>query len=187
MAAVSDITSRDAQLQSLLARSTSMKTVITNELKNVCQPPSPQPALPPPSPPRPQLLPYTTTSLYQSREGNRKVHLADNYHHQSMGSEYVDINEMDIVEHRTTATNHIDSSSQKNLLVRRSQRRLKKDEDRKPKKKKPFFNKLYLISLFSVLVSDKHVPCRAWASLPTSYLQIVAIDGDSNGNVFTAF
>lgn len=31
------------------------------------------------------------------------------------------------------------------------------------------------------MVADKHVPCRAWASLPTNYLYISKISDDSEG------
>lgn len=72
---------------------------------------------------------------------------------QSVPNEYVDINEF--VENRSHHYNGmmIDCDrSQENMLQRRSQRKVQKTDE--------------------LLVSDKHVPCRAWATLPTSYLSI---------------
>lgn len=72
---------------------------------------------------------------------------------QTVPNEYVDINEF--VENRSHHYNGMMMDcdrSQENMLQRRSQRKIQKTNE--------------------LLVSDKHVPCRAWATLPTSYLSI---------------
>lgn len=103
---------------------------------------------------------------------------------QSANSEYVDINDMDFIEHRSRG-NYIEEldTSQENLLVRRSQRKLKKEDDRKL-----FYliitilcHENIYIYFFAVMITDKHVPCRAWASLPTTYLYIGKSAQDING------
>ncbi|GAB0098354.1 hypothetical protein DMENIID0001_140750 [Sergentomyia squamirostris] len=73
----------------------------------------------------------------------------------SLSDEYVDINDVKSINEKYCVISGIDDKYGEiypGKSVRKSQRKIQKDG--------------------CLLVADKHVPCRAWASLPTSYLYI---------------
>lgn len=124
MAAVNDITSRDEHLQHYLAQS-SLRDELTTARESI------------PIYEHDQSVTYlnntvdSTTPIEESNSYriNNSIKCT-NVH--SLGSEYVDINDMDFIENRGQTKNIVDPDhSQSNLLMRRSQRKIKKDDERK--------------------------------------------------------
>ncbi|KAJ6646040.1 PR domain zinc finger protein 4 [Pseudolycoriella hygida] len=160
LAAVSDITSRDENLQNYLTQTTHKNDMLTGRIGHASQ-----------------------TNIYETTDDEQIHHLnkmnsvplhltqlesqspttstmshqyTNNVKANGGENEFVDINEMNFMDHRREIDNE-------NLLVRRSQRKIKKDEE--------------------LVISDKQVPFRSLCSLPTSYLYING-NGDTEIKIF---
>ncbi|XP_037049154.1 PR domain zinc finger protein 10-like [Bradysia coprophila] len=159
LAAVNDITSRDENLQNYLAQTSLKNDMLANRipshqtniynstedehihhLNNMNPVPLHLTQM--------ENQPTTTTTMTHTYSTNAKSNGGEN--------EFVDINDMNFMEHRR-------EMDHENLLVRRSQRKVKKDEE--------------------LVICDKQVPYRSLCSLPTAYLYING-NGDNDVKVF---
>lgn len=166
MAAVNDITSRDESLQNYLAQTNIKNDMLTNGISHVqnnIYDPNDNDEIH-------QLRDIDSVQLTQMETQQQNTSAMPHQYPNNLKvnngeNEFVDINEMDFMDHRP----QIDHE---NLLVRRSQRKIKKDEECKFISYVCTLIRFTNFVLVSVVIADKHVPCRSLCSLPTSYLYI---------------
>lgn len=139
VAAVNDITARDEQLQDFLARSSFKEELMLEQSSNTeghhhnYQPPN--------NYAMETITPQTAKNCLSPVPANQNLLHSDDTaagfsndlkitNVRSVTNEYVDINDMEFVQHRTTGGEFSNNdTSHENLLVRRSQRRIKKPDD----------------------------------------------------------
>lgn len=140
MAAVNDITARDEQLQDFLARSSFKEELMLEQSSNTeghhhnYLPPTNYPLetiIPQQAKNFPTPLPTNQNSLHSDDTAAGFSNDLKITNVRSVTNEYVDINDMEFVQHRTTGCTEFtnNDTSHENLLVRRSQRRIKKQDD----------------------------------------------------------
>lgn len=153
VAAVNDITARDEQLQDFLARSSFKEELMLEQSSNTdahqhsYQPPSDyvlETVKPHPVKIFAPLVPSNQASLQHKNQKQQppsddttvgysndlKITNVRSVTNDINTNEYVDINDMEFVQHRSTGGEFSNSdTSHENLLVRRSQRRIKKPDD----------------------------------------------------------
>lgn len=123
MAAVNDITSRDENLQNYLAQTSMKNDILTNRMpqSNIYDSTDDEP-IHHLSNIDPVPLHLTQMESQQPTTSTMSHQYSNNIKVNSGENEFVDINDMNFMEHRR----EIDHE---NLLVRRSQRKIKKDEE----------------------------------------------------------
>lgn len=141
VAAVNDITARDEQLQDFLARSSFKEELMLEQSSNLVRNPhnyqtptnyAMETITPQPSKIFPSTVPPIQSSMQNQSDDTDAGYSNDLKitNVRSVTNEYVDINDMEFVQHRATGGEFSNNDTgHENLLVRRSQRRIKKPDD----------------------------------------------------------